>query len=71
MTAKNLKIALVVPHIFMQHELLPQVIFSPGQLALSLADGLTDLGCEVTLYTPGPVATRARNVTADLSLFEQ
>ncbi len=71
MTAKKLRIALVVPHIFMQRELLPQVIFSPGQLALSLADGLTDLGCEVTLYTPGPVATRARNVTADLSLFEQ
>lgn len=71
MTARRLRIALVVPHMFMHRALLPKVIFSPGELAISLADGLTDLGCEVTLYTPGPVDTKATNVTADLSLFEK
>ncbi len=67
----SLRIGLVVPHIFMHEALLPHVIFSPGQLALQLADGLVDAGASVTLFTPGPVQTRARNVTADLRLFEQ
>ncbi len=68
---KPLRIALVVPHIFMHRELLPHVIFSPGELALNLADGLTELDCEITLYSPGPVDTKATNITADLSLFER
>lgn len=67
----KLRIGLVVPHIFMHRELLPKVIFSPGELALSLANELMSLGCEVTLYSPGPVQTQAANITADLSLFEQ
>jgi glycosyltransferase involved in cell wall biosynthesis len=54
----------------MHGAILPHVIFSPGRLALELADGLVDIGHDVTLFTPGPVATRAVNVTADLSLFE-
>jgi glycosyltransferase involved in cell wall biosynthesis len=54
----------------MHREVLPQVIFSPGALALQLADGLVEAGHEVTLFTPGPVATRARNSTADLSYLE-
>lgn len=66
----NLRIALVVPHIFMHRDILPQVIFSPGHLAIALADELTQQGHDVTLYTPGPVATSATNITADLSLFE-
>lgn len=70
MPNKRLRIGLAVPHIFMHRELLPQVIFSPGQLAISLADGLTALGHEVSLYTPGPIETQAHNITADLSLFE-
>lgn len=68
---KPLRVALVVPHIFMHADILPHVIFSPGHLALSLANGLTKEGVEVTLFTPGPVDTKAHNVTADLSLFER
>lgn len=66
-----MRVGLVVPHMFMQRDMLPQVIFSPGQLALSLADGLQALGADVTLFSPGPVDTAATNRTADLSLFEQ
>jgi glycosyltransferase involved in cell wall biosynthesis len=66
-----MRVGIVIPHIFMHEALLPQVIFSPGELALGLADGLVNLGAEVTLFTPGPVPTTARNITADLSYFEQ
>lgn len=66
-----MKIGLVVPHIFMHEALLDKVIFSPGELARDLADGLTGLGEEVTLFTPGPIKTKATNITADLRLFEQ
>jgi glycosyltransferase involved in cell wall biosynthesis len=65
------KIGLVVPHIFMHREILPQVIFSPGRLAMNLAEGLQALGAEVTLLTPGLVDTAVQNVTADLSYFER
>jgi len=61
----------VAPHIFLHRDILPQVIFSPGQLAIDLADGLQKMGADVTLFSPGPVNTIARNITADLSLFEQ
>lgn len=66
-----MKIGLVVPHIFMQRGLLPQVIFAPGKLALDLANGLQAQNADVTLFSPGPVDTTARNISADLSLFEQ
>lgn len=66
----KLRIAIVVPHIFMHQDILPHVIFAPGQLAISLANKLTDFSHEVTLFTPGPVLTKAHNVSADLSLFE-
>ena len=65
-----MKIAIVVPHIFMHEKILPNVIFSPGRLAIDLADELVNQNAEVTLFTPGPVATKARNITADLSYFE-
>lgn len=66
-----LRVGLVVPHIFMQREVLPKVIFSPGTLALELADGLSSLDAEVTLFTPGTVVTKAQDITADLTLFEK
>lgn len=65
-----MKVAIVVPHIFMHQEILPNVIFSPGTLAIDLAEGLTSKGTDVTLATPGPIPTRAKNLTADLSAFE-
>jgi glycosyltransferase involved in cell wall biosynthesis len=56
----------------MQPEILPRVIFSPGVLAMQLARGLTAVGVEVTLYSPGNMAVGdgVRQVTADLSGFE-
>lgn len=65
-----MRIGLVAPHIFMQDAILPNVIFSPGTLAIDLADELTQQGESVILYTPGTVTTQAENQTADLSLFE-
>ncbi|HTH72000.1 MAG TPA: glycosyltransferase [Candidatus Pristimantibacillus sp.] len=65
-----MKIGLVVPHIFIDKDILPSVIFSPGTLALQLAEGLQDLGAEVTLFTPDRADTTVTNVTADMSLFE-
>ena len=66
-----MRVALVVPHIFMHKDILPGVIFSPGHLALSLADQLMKMNCDVTIFSPGPVDTSADNITADLSLFQQ
>lgn len=66
-----IRVGLVVPHIFMQAGILPRVIFSPGQLALSLTDNLKSLGADVTLFTPGKVETGVHNITADLSYFER
>ncbi len=56
---------------FMQRELLPRVIFSPGKLAIGLAEGVSALGAGVVLFSPGPVDTIVRNITADLSYFER
>ncbi|MGE5313045.1 MAG: glycosyltransferase [Acidobacteriota bacterium] len=67
----TIRVALVVPHIFMHRDILPQVIFSPGHLALALARELQRQGAAVTLYTPGPVDTTVATVTADLSLFDR
>lgn len=69
--SSQLRAGIVVPHIFMQQSILPHVIFSPGQLALSLCDGLQKQGIDVTLFSPGPVKTSATNINADLSYFEQ
>lgn len=66
-----LKIGIVVPHIFMQRDILPHVIFAPSKLAIDLAEGLKDLGQNITLFTPGPVETTVKNITADLGYFEQ
>ena len=68
--SSKIRVGLVVPHIFMQRDILPHVIFSPGNLAIDLANGLQKLDAQVTLFTPGKVETEARNVTADLSYFE-
>jgi glycosyltransferase involved in cell wall biosynthesis len=66
-----MRIGLVVPHIFMHKDIMPRVIFSPGTLALDLAAGLQTLGADVTLFSPGPVNTSAKNITADLQHFEK
>ncbi|HSX32022.1 MAG TPA: glycosyltransferase [Candidatus Saccharimonadales bacterium] len=65
-----MKIGIVVPHIFMQRDILPSVIFAPAELALGLAAGVQAQGADVTLFTPGPVDTAVTNVTGDLSGFK-
>jgi len=71
MNPKNkLRVALVVPHIFLHRDILPNVIFSPGKLALELANNLSNNNVDVTLFSPGPVEVCVPNVNADLSYFE-
>lgn len=73
MSQKNknrIRVALVVPHIFLHQDILPNIIFSPGTLALELAKGLMDCNVDVTLFTPGPINTTVPNVNADLTYFE-
>ena len=73
--AKNdtarVRVALVVPHIFINRGIFEHVIFSPGQLAIDLCDNLGDFGVDVTLFTPGPTDTTAPNITADMSYFDR
>ena len=65
-----LSVGLVVPHIFMQDDILPNVIFSPGELAKDLADELVNKAVDVTLFSPGQVTTKAKNITANLEPFK-
>lgn len=67
---KKLRVALVVPHIFLHRDILPHVIFSPGTLAIELAEGLATHAIDVTLFSPGPVDTTVPTVCADMSYFE-
>ncbi|PID30538.1 hypothetical protein CR973_01860 [Candidatus Saccharibacteria bacterium] len=69
-TGKTVRLALVVPHIFMHRRLLPHVIFSPGEQALALASNLQQHNVDVTLCTPGPVDTTVHNLTASLDYFD-
>lgn len=70
-TKPKIRVGLVVPHLFIHHDILPGVIFSPGTLALDLARQLSSDDIDMTLLTPGPTDTNVRNITADLSYFEQ
>jgi len=67
----RIRVALVVPHIFLHRDILPNVIFSPGTLALELAKGLANCDVDVTLFTPGPVDTVVPNINADMRYFEK
>jgi glycosyltransferase involved in cell wall biosynthesis len=72
MSQRNrLRVALVVPHIFLHRDILPNVIFAPGALSVALADGLVEKEVDVTLFTPGPINTTLPNVCADMTYFEQ
>jgi len=62
-----MRIALLVPHIFMWDKI--KTIFAPGELAKDLVNGLVKLGHEVTLFSPGPVRVKAKNINADLRWF--
>lgn len=66
-----MKIALVLPHMFMHNDILNNVIFSPGHLGISLAKGLKNLGHEVTFFSPGYTVEGVENINADLTNFEE
>ncbi|MCL2444530.1 glycosyltransferase [Candidatus Saccharibacteria bacterium] len=66
-----MRVALVVPHIFVNDGVRERVIFSPGELAIDLAQGLEEKGVDVTLCTPGVVECGVKNATADMSGFEK
>lgn len=69
-TKQRVRVGLVVPHIFIHRLIQPGVIFSPGQLALELCEGLAKEGVDVTLFSSGPANTNVPNITADLKNFE-
>jgi glycosyltransferase involved in cell wall biosynthesis len=66
-----MRIAIVIPHMFMHRDVIDSVIFAPGRLGADLASGLISLGHEVTLFSPGYDLVGAKNVHPDLSLFEE
>lgn len=65
-----MRIALLVPHIFMDKRYLNGVIFSPGTIAIDLANALADLNHEVTLFSPGNIDGNFTNINADTSLID-
>lgn len=65
-----MNIAIVVPHLFMQEKYLRESIFAPGHLARDLANELSAMGNNVTLFSPGKVAKLSKpvtNITAELN----
>ena len=67
----RIRVALVVPHIFMSDGIRENVIFSPGELAISLCSKLPEFGVDVTLFCPGKVEAVKKNIVADMTLFEK
>ncbi len=55
----------------MQNDILPNVIFSPGELAINLANELVNQEVAVTMFTAGKVNTEAELVSADLTFFQK
>lgn len=64
--ATTMRIALVVPHIYMWDEVMKTQVYAPGDLAISLANGLVAQRHKVTLFTTGPVKTKAKVQSIDL-----
>lgn len=72
MNKTKLRIAIVVPHLFMQDYYLKNAIFSPGHLAVDLCSGLISLGHSVTLFSPNKVTIKnIPNITSDYSLIDK
>lgn len=68
-----MKIAIVVPHFFMQDYYLKNAIFSPGFLAIDLATELAKLNNYVTLFSPKKVTLpkNVKNIVSDYSLIQK
>jgi glycosyltransferase involved in cell wall biosynthesis len=66
-----MRVGIVVPHFFMNRDILSSVIFSPAKLAINLSEGLTALGADITLFSPGNVDTSVKNINVDLSYFDE
>ncbi len=61
-----MKIAFVVPHIYMWDKMLKSNIFAPGTLAISLTNKLVEKKHKVTLFCAGKVRTKADVVKVNL-----
>lgn len=67
----KLRVGLVVPHMFMHEDIFPNVIFSPGHLAINLSNGLVAKGHDVYFFSPGGVGCTDGNlIKPDFSYFE-
>jgi len=66
-----MKIAIVVPHIFMWDKILKSNIFAPGLLAIELANRLYEKNHEVFLYSAGNIKTKAKVIQLNLSKVEK
>lgn len=69
-----MRIGIVVPHIFMHSDIINNVIFAPGTLAIDLVTELAILGHEVYFFTPKYELITNKNITninADLSFFDE
>lgn len=75
-----IRVAFVVPHVFMGDALREKVIFSPGELARDFADAdwqtLAEssgdgASIELTLFSPLPVQCSAKTAIADSSGFQE
>lgn len=62
-----MKIALVAPHLYLRAEFSGKVIFSPGELFVSLANELAKNGVEVHSYTCGLVNDLDTSVTQHIA----
>lgn len=65
------RVAFVVPHIFMCDYIRDGVIFSPGDLAIDICNGIYGSNINITLFSPGSVRSVPKNITADMSLFNK
>lgn len=65
----KLRIALLAPHIFVHQKVLDKTVFAPASLLMDLVNSLAK-NHTVTLFTPGPIKTRAKNICANLKLLE-
>lgn len=66
---KVMKLALLVPSVYMSRTAYPDMIFAPRELAINLADGLVTKGHEVTVFAAEGTVTKAELVTGDERLI--
>lgn len=66
-----MKIAILVPHMFMHKDLVYKTIFAPGILAIDLVNGLKEKNCEITFISPNFRIEGVKNINGDLKYFNE